>query len=124
MRLDTYATAVGCFQCWYKHRACADCNHEPHSQFPCVECGCPIYRHGLSGEFDRQFANCVGKAPTQGQCGGYAGRECNNVVIATADGKLPRLCSSCEKSWVRDTAEGMKEVAEKFKIKPEIDLPQ
>jgi hypothetical protein len=124
-RLNTYARSLACWDCFRKHINCADCNHDHLKQKTlCPQCGCTVYRHGLEGEFDRQFAAAVGKAPTQAQCHGLGGRECLNMVLAAADGSIRPFCVSCETIWIQETLEVAREVKAKLKIDTDIGLPQ
>jgi len=121
LRLDTYSVAMGCYQCYEKHKACGGCNHEPHSKGPCPQCGCPTYRHSLAAEFDRQFAACVGLEQRVKTCDGFGINlgKCGRIILIKPTGELPRLCDPCIKLWSQEAMQGMKEVTTLLDMKIE-----
>lgn len=108
-RLNTYSRAFGCLGCYLKYSICANCHHEKHASLHFVTvltpylrdqgrvcfCGCDEYRHGLEAEFDRQFSEHTGKAPTQRACL----RGCGAYVTQQVHGRLPLFCPRCDKEW-------------------------
>jgi hypothetical protein len=102
-RLNTYSRTFSCVACYLKYSKCANCGHERHAYIPMIQqlypvkprgihschCGCMDYRHGLEAEFDRQFSEHTGKAPTQRQC-----MKCGNYFSGAG-----RLCATCDKEW-------------------------
>lgn len=101
-RLNTYSRSFSCLTCYLKYSNCANCGHKRHAAIQMVvvpgahrppegrcHCGCADYKHGLEAEFDRQFAEHTGKAPTQRKC-----NHCSNWFYGTT-----LWCESCERDW-------------------------
>lgn len=137
MRLRTYSRSLCCASCFLKHATCENenilgvkCHHEPTEHFqktgPCSmdKCGCQRWIHGLENEHDRQYADSVGKMPTQKYCRGFANRQCSNILLAGKNGAFPVLCTSCMKLWVQGTQETMDEAAKFIEIDEKTATPQ
>lgn len=107
-RLETYALAYSCWECFKRYWNCDTCGHHPHPLGrECKTCGCKEYRHQLAAEFDRQYANGVGVTARLKECQSYGVNlgKCGNVIFADASGTVGRLCRECERRWVQETTE-------------------
>lgn len=132
IKLPTYSLAFGCLECVRRHKSCGNlradgqgkCNHEPHPGKVCQHCGCIEYMHSLVMEHDRQYSNCVGKAPTWKQCSGFGEKKCNNAVLLGPDGTLTRLCSECDREWMQLNIERVKEVQALISLDTTKETPQ
>ena len=117
-RLRKGARIYACIDCVVTHTHCGNCHHPQHARRSgrgdlttvCLECGCRRYIHGLEAEYDRQYADCVGKKPTTAYCRGFGLRlgKCGRVLLLGIDGKLPGLCSDCERIWTQETMQTLR----------------
>ena len=125
MRLRTYSRSLCCGACFIKYANCENvnpvgtkCHHNPvdhHNKNGACNmagCGCPRWIHGLESEFDRQLAAGVGMMPRVQHCNSFGANlgKCGRMILAGPDGTLSRLCHDCERRWVQETQQGMKEV--------------
>ena len=137
MRLRNYSRSLCCGACFIKYATCENenpagikCHHEPQDHLrkigPCsmAGCGCTHWIHGLESEFDRQFADSVGKIQQSKQCSGLGGNPCFNLIFIQADGTISRLCPSCEKIWVMENRELYQQVKKLLNIDPAKEIPQ
>jgi len=133
MRLRTYARSLACGACFIKYASCENknpdpmarvCHHNPtehrNKVGPCqmAGCGCPRWIHGLESEMDRQLAIGVGASPRARDCTGFGQNtgKCTRTVLAKPDGSLGRLCDPCERLWVQETQERMREAHALLKL--------
>ena len=138
MRLRTYSRSLCCGACFIRYANCANknpigtpCNHPPTEHLrktgPCQQagCGCDRWIHGLEGELDRQYADCVGQQARVKECESFGQNlgKCGRIIYAKPDGTLSRLCDDCEKRWVQETRERMTEIAALLDLDTDKEVP-
>lgn len=135
-KLRTYSLSLSCAECYTKvaNLLCANknaigvaCRHEPHLKGPCEVhgCGCESWIHGLENEMDRQLAAGVGAVKRFIECKSFGSQmgKCGRVVFMKSNGVQPRLCEDCEKRWVQETKEGMKQYQQLADLDTKIEFP-
>ena len=140
MRLRTYSRSLCCAGCFVnsEYANCANknpggttCNHSPSEHIkkngPCsmAGCGCDRWIHGLENEMDRQLGDCVGKKPRMQECNGYGANmgKCGKLIFADPNGEISQLCDPCQRRWISETQEGMRDFAALNNIDPTKVLP-
>ncbi len=135
-KLRTYSLSLSCAECYCKvaYLLCANknaigtiCGHEPHLKGACQVhgCGCERWIHGLENEMDRQYAAGVGAVKRFRECQSFGAElgKCGTIIFVDGEGNLARLCPSCERRWLNETKETLRDVQMLQGIDTKVEFP-